>query len=140
MQLAKQSLSRHGIKAPEDARQLELQKQEYDDRIAGLKEKMQTNTNLLSAFKEISDTYNDISQGDYISKLMKSEQELQSERRTSAQEKSAPKHDTPAPKPPVLDTTHKQGQQESVTEMSKFKPDEPAQKTRTKTTSRGLKH
>ena len=50
LQLAKQSLARHGIKTLEDARKLELQKQDYDNRIALLKEKMQTNTNLLSAF------------------------------------------------------------------------------------------
>ena len=140
LQLAKQSLSRHGIKSPKDARQLELQKQEYDERIAELKEKMQTNTNLLSAFKEISDTYNGISKGDYITNLMKSEEELETERRDSAQERSVPKHDTSAPKPIVLDTAPKPEQQESVQEKSEPKPDEPAQKPKTKTTSRGLKH
>ncbi len=140
LQLAKQSLSRHGIKSPEDARQLELQKQEYDEHIAELKEKLQTNTNLLSAFKEISDTYNDISQGDYISKLMKSEKELEAQRRASAQERSVPKNDSPAPKPPVQDISQKQEQQESVPEKSEPKPDEPTQTPRTKTTSRGLKH
>ena len=140
LQLAKQSLSRHGIKSPEGARQLELQKQEYDDRIAGLKEKMQTNTNLLSAFKEISDTYNDISHGDYISKLMKSEQELEAERRASAQEWSVPKLEKAAPKPPVQYTALKPEQQESSLEKSERKQDEPAQKPKSKTTSRGLKH
>ena len=110
LQLAKQSLSRHGIKSPEGARQLELQKQEYDDRIAGLKEKMQTNTNLLSAYREISDTYRDISQSDYISKLMKSEQEIEAQRRASAQEISASQNYISSPK------------------KSDTKPDEPAQK------------
>ena len=140
LQLAKQSLSRHGIKSPEGARQLELQKQEYDDRIAGLKEKMQTNTNLLSAFKEISDTYNDISHGDYISKLMKSEQELEAERRASAQEWSVPKLEKAAPKPPVQYTALKPEQQESSLEKSERKQDEPVQTPKSKTTSRGLKH
>ena len=140
LQLAKQSLSRHGIKSPDDARHLELQKQKYDDRIAELKEKMQTNTNLLNAFKEISDTYNDISQGDYISKLMKSEQELEAQCRSSAQERSASKHDAPAPKPPMHGTAPKPKQQESVPEKSDLKPDEPEQKPKTKTTSRGFKH
>ena len=124
LQLAKQSLSRHGIKSPEDARQLELQKQKYDDRIAELKEKMQTNTNLLNAFKEISDTYYGITKGDYITNLMKPEQELESKRRSSAQERSALKPE----------------QQESAPEKSEPKSDEPAQKLKTKTTSRGLKH
>jgi len=128
LQLAKQSLSRHGIKAPEDARQLELQKQEYDDRIAGLKEKMQTNTNLLSAFKEIADTYNDISQGDYIGKLMKSEQELEAQRRASVQERSEPKHEPPTNKPPMQDISQKQEPRDSAPEKSENKPDEPAQK------------
>ena len=140
LQLAKQSLSRHGIKTPEDARELELQKQEYDERIAELKEKIQTNTNLLSAFKEISDTYNGISKGDYITNLMKSEQEIEAERRASSQDRSVPKHDTPAPKPTVQDVAPKPEQQESEPEKSEPKPDESAQKPKTTTTSRGLKH
>ena len=101
---------------------------------------MQTNTNLLSAYREISDTYRDISQSDYISKLMKSEQELEAQRRTSAQEKSAPKRETPAPKPSVPDKTPKPEQYDSVPEKSEPKQDEPTQKPKTKTTSRGLKH
>ncbi len=140
LQLAKQSLSRHGIKSPEDARQLELQKQEYDDRIAELKREMDNKTNLLSAFKEISDTYNGISKGDYISNLMKSEQELETEYRDSAQDRFAPKHDTSAPKPPVQDILPKSEQHDTAPEKSELKTDEPAQKPKTKTTSRGLKH
>ena len=100
----------------------------------------QTNTNLISAFKEISDTYNDISQGDYISKLMKSEHQLEAERRASAQERSEPKRNMSAPKPPVQDTTPKPEQHDSVPEKCEPKKDEPAQKPITKTTSRGLKH
>ncbi|MBO6229824.1 MAG: relaxase/mobilization nuclease domain-containing protein [Ruminiclostridium sp.] len=110
LQLAKQSLSRHGVKTPEDARQLELQKREYDDRIVELKREIEVKTNLLNAFKEISDTYNDISQGDYISKLMKSEQEIEAQRRASAQEISASQNYISSPK------------------KSDTKPDEPAQK------------
>ena len=128
LQLAKQSLSRHGIKSPEDVRQLELRKQEYDDRIAELKRKLEAKTNLLSAFKEIADTYNDISHGDYISKLMKTEQEIEAQHRASAQEKSAPKHDTPTLKPPVQDISQKQEPRDSAPEKSEPKPDEPAQK------------
>ena len=140
LSLARQSLSRHGINSPEDVRQLELQKQDYDDRIAELKEKMQTNTNLLNAFKEISDTYNDISQGDSISKLMKSEQELEAQRRPSTQERSELKRETPAPKPSVHDTAPKPERQESVQDKPELKQDEPAQKPKAKTTSRGFKH
>ena len=128
LQLAKQSLSRHGIKSSEDARQLELQKQDYDDRIAELKREMEIKTNLISAFKEISDTYNDISKGDYISNMMKSEQENEAQRCASAQDMSAPKLDTPTPKPPVQDISQKQEQDDSVPEKSEPKPDEPAQK------------
>ena len=101
---------------------------------------MEIKTNLINAFKEISDTYNDISKGDYISNLMKSEEELEAQRRAYAQERSVPKNDSPAPKPPVQDISQKQEQQESVPEKSEPKPDEPAQKPKTKTTSRGLKH
>ena len=140
LQLAKQSLSRHSIKSPEDVRQLELKKQEYDERIAELKEKMQANTNLLSAYREISDTYRDISQSDYISKLMKSGQELEAQRRTSAQERSEPKHNASTPKPSVQDTAPKPEQQESVQDKPELKQDEPTQKPKKKTTSRGLKH
>ena len=139
-QLAKQSLSRHGIKSPDEARQLEFQKQEYDDRISELKQEMEIKTNLISAFKEISNTYRDISHGDYISKLMKSEQELEAERRASAQEWSVPKLEKAAPKPPVQYTALKPEQQESSFEKSERKQDEPAQKPKSKTTSRGLKH
>ncbi|MBO6230537.1 MAG: relaxase/mobilization nuclease domain-containing protein [Ruminiclostridium sp.] len=128
LQLAMQSLFRHGIKSQDDARQLELQKQEYDYRITELKEKMQTNTNLISAFKEISDTYNCISKGDYISNLMKSEHELKAERRASAQDRSAPKRESSASNPPVHDITPKPEQHDSVPEKSEPKPDEPAQK------------
>ena len=127
-QLAKQSLFRHGINSPEDVRQLELQKQEYDDRISELKREMEIKTNLISAFKEISNTYRDISHGDYISKLMKSEQELEAQRRASVQERSEPKRDMSAPKPPLQDTTPKPEQHDSVPEKCEPKKDEPAQK------------
>ncbi|MBR5091125.1 MAG: relaxase/mobilization nuclease domain-containing protein [Ruminiclostridium sp.] len=137
LQLAKQSLSRHGIKSPEDARQLELQKHEYDDRIANLKETMQNNTNLLSAYREIIDTYSGISKGDYISNLMKSKQELEAEHRASAQERSVPKYDKSESKLPVQDTPPKPEQQESVPDKSESKPDEPAQKSTVPHKSRG---
>ncbi|MBR1831499.1 MAG: hypothetical protein IJ784_03595, partial [Ruminiclostridium sp.] len=102
--------------------------QKYDDRIVELQREIEAKINLLNAFKEISDTYNDISQGDYISKLMKSEQKLEVERRASTQERSASKHDAPAPKPPMHGTAPKPEQQESVPEKSEPKPDEHAQK------------
>ena len=137
LQLAKQSLSRHGIKSPEDARQLELRKQEYDDRIAELKEKMQANTNLLSALKEIFDTCNGITKGDYISNLMKSEQELEAQCRSSAQERSEHKRDMSAPKPPLQDTTLKPDQHDSVPEKSEPKPDELSQNPTVQHKSRG---
>ena len=140
LQLAKQSLSRHGIKSSEDARQLELQKHEYDEHAAELQRKIESNDNLVKALQEISDTYNGISKGDYISNLMKSEQELEAERRASSQDMSVPKHDTSAPKPTVQDVAPKPKQQESAPEKSEPKPDEPVQKPKTKTTSRGLKH
>ena len=101
---------------------------------------MDSKTNLLSAFKEISDTYNGISKGDYITNLMKSEQELEAERRASTQDMSAPKHDVSALKPPVQDTAPIPEQHDSVPKKSEPKPGEHAQKPITKTTSRGLKH
>ena len=71
---------------------------------------------------------------------MKSEEEIESERRASTPDTSAPKYDTTAPKPTVQDAAPKPGQQESAPEKSEPKPDEPAQKSKTKATSRGLKH
>ncbi len=140
LSLAQKSLARHGIGSLEDARKLELQKQECDYRIAELKREMEVKTNLISAFKEISDTYNGISKGDYISNLIKSEEELEAQHRASAQDRSAPKHDTPAPKPSVHDVAPKLEQQESAPVKPEPKQDEPAQKPITKTTSRGRKH
>lgn len=70
LSLARQSLSRHGINSPEDVRQLELQKQEYDDSIAEIQRTIDDNNYLVRALHEIAATYLDISHGDYISKLI----------------------------------------------------------------------
>ena len=91
LQIAKSSLSRHGINSFDDVRQLEIQKQDYDDRIAEIQRTIDDNDYLIRALREISDTYYDISQGDYISKLIvekKAQQETPPE--NSVQEKTTP--------------------------------------------------
>ena len=91
LSLARQSLSRHGIKSPEDLRQLELQKRDYDGRISEIQKTIDDNDYLVRALREISDTYYDISQGDYISKMIvekKAQQETPPE--NSVQEKTTP--------------------------------------------------
>jgi len=114
LSLARQSLSRHGIKSPEDVRQLEIQKQDYDDRIAEIQRAIDDNDYLVRALREISDTYYDISQGDYISKLIvekKEQQEIPPEnpvqekatlmptQTVSALKHEDPEQDTPEQKP-----------------------------------------
>jgi hypothetical protein len=109
--LARQSLSRHGISSLDDVRRLELRKREYDERIAELQRKIEDSDNLAKALQEIADTYNGISKGDYISKLIE---------RDNAQ----PEHEV----------------KQSAPGRSAPKPDEPTQNPITKTTSRGRKH
>lgn len=91
LSLARQSLSRHGINCSEDVRQLEIQKQEYDDRITEIQKTIDDNDYLVRALREIAATYLDISYGDYISKLIvekKAQQETPPE--NSVQEKTTP--------------------------------------------------
>ena len=89
LSLARQSLSRHGINSPDDVRLLEIQKQEYDDRIAEIQRTIDDKDYLVRALREIAATYLDISYGDYISKLIvekKAQQETPPEK--PIQEKS----------------------------------------------------
>ena len=118
LSLARQSLSRHGIKSPEDVRQLELQKQEYDDSIAEIQRTIDDNNYLVRALHEIAATYLDISHGDYISKLIvekKAQQETPPE--NSAQEKSVQTETQPVqkrdePKPITSEPVQKQDEPE----------------------------
>lgn len=89
--LARQSLSRHGINSPEDVRQLELQKQDYDDRIAEIQRTIDDKDYLVRALREIAATYLDISYGDYISKLIVEKKEQQeTSPKNPMQEKTTP--------------------------------------------------
>ncbi len=105
-------------------------------RFSELKRTFEAGKKLYEMYREISDTYNDISQGDYISKLMKSEQELEAQRRASVQERSEPKHEPPTNKPPMQDISQKQEPRDSAPEKSEPKSDEPAQKPTTQHNSR----
>jgi len=138
LSLARQSLSRHGINSPEDVRQLELQKRDYDDRIAEIQRTIDDKDYLIRALREIAATYLDISYGDYISKLIvekKAQQETPPE--NSVQEKTTPvptqtvpvqKHDEPKPKAP-----------EPVSKQDEPEQDTPVQKPTTQETHRRKK-
>ena len=130
LSLARQSLSRHGINSPEDVRQLELQKQDYDERIAEIQKTIDDNDYLVRALREISDTYYDISQGDYISKLIvekKAQQETPpnnpvQEKSVQTQAQTIPVQKRDEPKPTVPEPVPKQDEPQQ--ENSAHKPTE----------------
>ncbi len=135
LSLARQSLSRHCINSPEDVRQLELQKQDYDERIAEIQRTIDDNNYLVRALHEIAATYLDISQGDYISKLIsekKAQQETLPENpvqeksvQTQAKPVSTQKHDEPKPITPEpvqkQDETEKENPAQKPTEQKKHR-------------------
>ncbi|MBR1833359.1 MAG: relaxase/mobilization nuclease domain-containing protein, partial [Ruminiclostridium sp.] len=119
LSLARQSLSRHAINSPEDVRQLEIQKQEYDDRIAEIQRTIDDKDYLVRALREIAATYQDISYGDYISKLIvekKAQQETSPE--NTVQEKTTP---VPTQTVPV----QKRDEPKPITSEPVQKQDEP---------------
>jgi hypothetical protein len=98
LSLARQSLSRHGISSLDDVRRLELRKREYDERIAKLQRKIEDSDNLAKALQEIADTYNGISKGDYISKLIEREnvhEEQRLKESTPEKQQSEPVQNSP---------------------------------------------
>ena len=135
LQIAKSSLSRHGINSLEDVRQLELKKQDYDDRIAEIQRTIDDKDYLVRALREIAATYLDISYGDYISKLIaekKAQQKTPPEKlvqeksvQTQAQSVSAQKHDEPkpiTPKPlPKQDESQQENPAQKPTEQKKHR-------------------
>ena len=70
LQIIRQTLSRHGISDMSDIDRLTAEKRELDEKITALKTEIEDCHTLQKAFQEIKDTYNDISKGDYISKLI----------------------------------------------------------------------
>ena len=138
LSLARQSLSRHGINSPDDVRQLEIQKQEYDDRIAEIQRTIDDKDYLVRALREIAATYLDISYGDYISKLIvekKAQQETPQE--TPVQEKG-----TPIPTQTVSALKHDEPRQEApknVQKQDEQEQENPAQKPATQETHRRKK-
>ena len=119
LQIAKSSLSRHGINSPDDVRQLEIQKQDYDDRIAEIQRTIDDNDYLVKALREISDTYYDISQGDYISKLIvekKDQQDNTPEKPVQKKDKPLPAHTVSAQK---QDESEQENSAQKTTEQKK---------------------
>ena len=120
LQIAKSSLSRHGINSPEDVRQLELKKQEYDDRIGEIQKTIDDNDYLVRALREIAATYLDISYGDYISKLIAEKKEQQEtppnnpvqEKSVQTQVQTIPVQKRDEPKPTVPEPVPKQDEPE----------------------------
>ena len=70
LQIIRQTLSRHGINDKSDVDRLAAEAHELNEKITALKTEIEDCHTLQKAFQEIKDTYNDISKGDYISKLI----------------------------------------------------------------------
>ncbi|MBR1833851.1 MAG: relaxase/mobilization nuclease domain-containing protein [Ruminiclostridium sp.] len=138
LSLARQSLARHGIISPEDVRQLEIQKQDYDDRIAEIQRTINDKDYLVRALREISDTYYDISQGDYISKLIvKKKEQQETPPENIVQEKA-----TPVPAQAVSALKQDEPRQETpkpVQKQDEPTQESPAQKPATQETHRRKK-
>ncbi len=107
-----------------------MKKQEYDDRIGEIQKTIDDNDYLDRALREISDTYYDISQGDYISKMIvekKAQQETPPE--NPVQEKSVQTQAQPVPvqkrdEPKPITPEPVQKQDESEKENPAQKPTE----------------
>ena len=70
LQIIRQTLSRHGINDKSEVDCLAAEAHELNEKITALKTEIEDCHTLQKAFQEIKDTYNDISKGDYISKLI----------------------------------------------------------------------
>ena len=70
LQIIKQTLSRHGIRDKSDIDRLAAENRELGENTIALKTELEGCHNLKKAYQEILDTYDDISKGDYISKLI----------------------------------------------------------------------
>ena len=70
LQIIKQTLSRHGIRDKSDIDRLAAENRELAEKTTALKTELEGCHNLKKAYQEIKDTYDDISKGDYISKLI----------------------------------------------------------------------
>ena len=102
LQIIRQTLSRHGISDKSDIDRLTAEKRELDEKITALKTEIEDCHTLQKAFQEIKDTYNDISKGDYISKLIarnrKKAEETSQEMGTDKQSSETLSHDKRKPK------------------------------------------
>lgn len=70
LQIIKQTLSRHGALDASGIDRIKTEYRNLDEKISALKNELEGCHNLKKAYQEIKDTYNDISKGDYISKLI----------------------------------------------------------------------
>ena len=138
LSLARQSLSRHGINSLDEVRQLEIQKQDYDDRIAEIQRTINDKDYLIKALREITATYLDISYGDYISKLI-AEKKAQQD---TLPEKPVQEKATPMSEQTVSTLKHDEPRQEApknVQKQDEPKQENPAQKPATQETHRRKK-
>ena len=93
LQIIKQTLSRHGIRDKSDIDLLAAQNRELAEKTSALKNELEGCQNLKKAYQEIKDTYNDISKGDYISKLIERNRALEN----SSHEQGSPTQSTVLP-------------------------------------------
>ena len=74
LQIIKQTLSRHGIWDKADVDHLAAENRKLAEKTSALKNELEGCHSLKKAYQEIKDTYNDISKGDYITKLIQKRQ------------------------------------------------------------------
>ena len=102
LQIIKQTLSRHDIRDKSDIDRLAAENRELGENTIALKTELEGCHNLKKAYQEILDTYDDISKGDYISKLIDrncSQESFAPQGQDSQkQSNSTPSHDKKKPK------------------------------------------
>ena len=101
LQIIKQTLSRHGIRDKADIERLATKNRELAEKTSALKTELEGCNNLKKAYQEIRDTYNDISKGDYISRLIEKNRALENsshEQGSHTQSTAAPTYDKKKPK------------------------------------------
>ncbi len=91
LQMIRQTLSRHGISDKSDIDRLAAEARELNEKISALKTEIEDCHTLQKSFQEIKDTYNDISKGDYISKLIEKNRQKAGE---TSQEMGTDKQDS----------------------------------------------
>ena len=84
----RETLERNGISAPEDLTKNIEQKKESQNRLSELKEHYSKTKDLHDVYQDIVQTYRDISEGDYISRLVEDKKKEEQPKQNAAQKRS----------------------------------------------------